>query len=155
MTNTLSMAGKLTRLRERLRTPEWRKYGQVLLMGKFLGIALVFMLALFMHPEMMGLGAHAADPELKEVMSVVAPINTVWTLVAAFLQVFQTAGRLHHARSRILPVTRDRERPDGVRGGHLPLRAALLRLGLRIHVQPRQRIHRHELVLPERRSGDL
>ena len=56
------MAGKLSRLRERLRTPEWRKYGQILLMGKLLGIALVFMLALFMHPEMMGMGAHAARP---------------------------------------------------------------------------------------------
>ena len=82
--NTLSMAGKLSRLRERLRTPEWRKYGQILLMGKFLGIALVFMLALFMHPEMMGMGAHAADPELKG-NDIVNPINTVWTLVAAFL----------------------------------------------------------------------
>jgi ammonium transporter, Amt family len=84
MTHTLSFAGKLSRLRERLRTPEWRKYGQILLMGKFLGIALVFMLALFMHPEMMGLGAHAADPDLKG-NDIVNPINTVWTLVAAFL----------------------------------------------------------------------
>jgi Amt family ammonium transporter len=82
--NTLSMAGKLSRLRERLRTPEWRKYGQILLMGKFMGIALVFMLALFMHPEMMGMGAHAADPELKG-NDIVNPINTMWTLVAAFL----------------------------------------------------------------------
>src|SRR5256885_3402501 len=84
MTNKLSMAGKLSRLRERLRTPEWRKYGQILLMGKFLGIALVFLVALFMHPEMMGLGAHAADPDLKG-NDIVNPLNTVWVLVAAFL----------------------------------------------------------------------
>ncbi len=88
MTTTLSLPGKLTRLRERLRTPEWRKYGQILLMGKFLGVALVFLLALFMHPEMMGFGAHAqapaADPVLKG-NDIVNPINTVWTLVAAFL----------------------------------------------------------------------
>src|SRR5690349_2632938 len=84
MTNTLSLPGKLSRLSERLRTPEWRKYGQILLMGKFVGIALVFILALFMHPEMMGMGAHAADPELKG-YDIVNPINTMWTLVAAFL----------------------------------------------------------------------
>ena len=86
MTNTLSMAGKLSRLRERLRTPEWRKYGQILLMGKFLGVSLVFLLALFMHPEMMGMGAHAQtpDPVLKG-NDIVNPINTMWTLVAAFL----------------------------------------------------------------------
>ena len=86
MTNTLSFAGKLSRLRERLRTPEWRKYGQILLMGKFLGIALVFILALFMHPEMMGLSAHAQtpDPVLKG-NDIVNPVNTVWVLVAAFL----------------------------------------------------------------------
>src|SRR5438552_2201050 len=84
MTNTLSMAGKLSRLRDRLRTPEWRKYGRILMMGKVLGVALVFMLAIFMHPEMIGFGAHAADPELKG-NDIVNPINTVWTLVAAFL----------------------------------------------------------------------
>ncbi len=84
MEKKLSLSGKLKRLSDRLRTPEWRKYGQVLLMGKFLGIALVFILALFMHPEMMGMGAHAADPELKG-NDIVNPINTVWTLVAAFL----------------------------------------------------------------------
>jgi len=84
MTNTLSMAGKLSRLRDRLRTPEWRKYGQILLMGKVLGIALVFLLAVFMHPEMIGFGAHAADPELKG-NDIVNPVNTVWVLVAAFL----------------------------------------------------------------------
>jgi len=84
MTNTLTLSGKLSRLRERLRTPEWRKYGQILLMGKFVGIALVFLLALFMHPEMMGMGAHAADPELKG-NDIVNPVNTVWVLVAAFL----------------------------------------------------------------------
>src|SRR5689334_16634239 len=84
MTNTLSLPGKLSRLRERLRTPEWRKYGQILLLGKVLGVALVFMLALFMHPEMIGFGVHAADPDLKG-NDIVNPVNTVWVLVAAFL----------------------------------------------------------------------
>ena len=84
MTKTLSIAGKLSRLRDRLRTPEWRKYGQILMLGKVLGVALVFLLAIFMHPEMVGFGAHAADPELKG-NDIVNPINTVWVLVAAFL----------------------------------------------------------------------
>ena len=84
MEKRLSLSGKLKRLSERLRTPEWRKYGQILMLGKVLGVALVFMLAIFMHPEMIGFGAHAADPELKG-NDIVNPINTVWVLVAAFL----------------------------------------------------------------------
>ena len=84
MEKRLSLSGKLKRLSERLRTPEWRKYGRILMMGKVLGVALVFVLAIFMHPEMIGFGAHAADPELKG-NDIVNPINTVWVLVAAFL----------------------------------------------------------------------
>jgi len=88
MTNTLSLSGKLSRLRERLRTPEWRKYGQILLMGKLLGVGLVFLLAIFMHPDLIGFGAHAQAPAPDPVLKgndIVNPINTVWTLVAAFL----------------------------------------------------------------------
>src|SRR4029078_7964107 len=85
MERKLSLSGKLKRLSERFRTPEWRKYGQILLMGKFVGIALVFILALFMHPEMMGMGAHAADDPVLKGNDIVNPLNTVWVLVAAFL----------------------------------------------------------------------
>src|SRR5579862_8506310 len=84
MEKRLSWSGKFSRLRERMRMPEWRKYGQLLLVGKLTGVGLVFLLALFMHPEMIGFGAHAADPQLKG-NDIVNPINTVWTLVAAFL----------------------------------------------------------------------
>jgi Amt family ammonium transporter len=84
METRLSFPGKLSRLRDRLRKPEWRKYGQVLLLGKVTGVALIFLLALVMHPEMIGFGAHAADPVLKG-NDIVNPINTVWTLIAAFL----------------------------------------------------------------------
>src|ERR1041385_1964234 len=84
MEKRLSLSGKLQRLSERIRTPEWRKYGQILMMGKVLGVALVFVLAIFMHPEMIGFGAHAADPDLKG-NDIVNPLNTVWVLVAAFL----------------------------------------------------------------------
>ena len=52
------------------------------------------------------------------------------------------AGRLHDAGGRLLPLARNRQRADGVHRRHLPLRPALLRLRLRVHVQPRQRLHR-------------
>lgn len=84
MTTSLTFSNKVQRLRDRLRTPEWRKYGQVLLWGKLAGIALVMLLAIVMHPDMMGFGAYAADPELKG-NDIVNPLNTMWVLVAAFL----------------------------------------------------------------------
>ena len=84
MDNKLSFPGKLVRLRARLRESEWRRYGQILLMGKFTGVALIFLIALFMHPDLIGLGTHAADPQLKG-NDIVNPVNTAWTLIAAFL----------------------------------------------------------------------
>src|SRR5689334_2289695 len=87
MEKRLSFSEKLTRLRHRLREPEWRKYGNILLTGKLTGAALVLVLAIVMHPEMIGFGAHAqsaSDPQLKG-NDIVNPINTVWTLLAAFL----------------------------------------------------------------------
>jgi len=88
MEKRLSFSQKLVRLRHRMRDPEWRKYGRVLLFGKLTGIGLIFLLAVFMHPEMIGFGAHAQasppPPDLKG-NDIVNPINTVWTLLAAFL----------------------------------------------------------------------
>jgi Amt family ammonium transporter len=78
---------KLNRLRDRLRDPEWRRYGTILLTGKFLGMSLLLTAFVFMNPSLFGLGAHAqaaADPVLKG-NDIVNPINTAWTLVAAFL----------------------------------------------------------------------
>ena len=68
----------------RLRDTEWRKYGMVLLTGKFVAIALLFLIALLINPNQVGLRTFAADPTLKG-NDIVNPINTVWTLVAAFL----------------------------------------------------------------------
>jgi len=45
---------------------------------------LIFLVALFMNPDLIGFATHAADPQLKG-NDIVNPINTVWTLVAAFL----------------------------------------------------------------------
>src|ERR1051326_1422189 len=79
----LSMSEKLSRLRKRMRDPEWRQYGKILLGGKALGVGLVILLV------MIGTGkfftsAYAADAPVKA-GDVINPVNTVWTLIAAFL----------------------------------------------------------------------
>src|SRR5712672_371971 len=84
METRLSFPSKINRLRERLRNPEWRQYGKILIMGKLTGVGLILLAALLLNPDLIGFGAHAADPELKG-NDIVNPINTVWTLVAAFL----------------------------------------------------------------------
>src|ERR1700731_2972676 len=79
----LSLTRKLSRLSVRLRDPEWRRYGRLLLAGKALGIGLVLLIitvvsgVLFSH-------VLAADAEVKAA-DVVNPVNTAWTLIAAFL----------------------------------------------------------------------
>jgi ammonium transporter, Amt family len=69
---------------ERLRRPEWRHYGMLLLAGKLIGIALLISGTYFLNPDLLGFKVFAADPALKG-NDIVNPINTVWTLVAAFL----------------------------------------------------------------------
>jgi Amt family ammonium transporter len=76
--------GKLARLRERMRDPEWRQYGAVLYAGKIAGIAVVAIAVYYFNPGLFGHKVFAADPSLKG-NDIVNPINTVWTLVAAFL----------------------------------------------------------------------
>ena len=83
----LSLSAKIKRLRSRLRDPEWRRYGTILLTGKLMGLAVLLTAFVFMNPGLFGFAAHAqaaADPVLKG-NDIVNPINTVWTLVAAFL----------------------------------------------------------------------
>jgi Amt family ammonium transporter len=76
--------GKLARLGERLRDPQWRKYGGVLLAGKIAGIALVAVAVYYINPGLFGHKVFAADPSLKG-NDIVNPVNTMWTLIAAFL----------------------------------------------------------------------
>src|SRR5450755_3613776 len=81
----LSLAQKFSRLLVRLRDPEWRSYGGTLLAGKLLGVGLVLAImavvsaAFFAHVY-----AQAGTPEVKGA-DVVNPVNTAWTLIAAFL----------------------------------------------------------------------
>ena len=83
MKNKVSLFGKLSRLKKRLADAEWRRYGTLLLMGKFVGVALLLLGAILLRPDLMGFGSFAADPDLKG-NDIVNPINTAWTLVAAF-----------------------------------------------------------------------
>ena len=79
----LSFAEKYARLMVRMRDPEWRRYAKVLFGGKLMGVALV-LLMIGIVTVFLGVRVYAADPEVKA-SDIVNPINTVWTLVAAFL----------------------------------------------------------------------
>jgi Amt family ammonium transporter len=79
----LSFAEKYARLMVRMRDPEWRRYAKVLFGGKMMGVALV-LLMIGIVTVFLGVRVYAADPEVKA-SDIVNPINTMWTLVAAFL----------------------------------------------------------------------
>jgi len=81
--SSLTLSRKLSRLRERMHQPEWRKYGATLLFGKVAGVALTLLImaaatALFFNKVY-------ADAGAAKLPDVINPINTAWTLVAAFL----------------------------------------------------------------------
>src|SRR5215475_13579576 len=80
----LMLSQKIARLRIRLQDPQWRRYGALLLIGKLMAIGLLFLGFAFTNPDLLGMKVFAADPVLKG-NDIVNPINTVWTLVAAFL----------------------------------------------------------------------
>jgi Amt family ammonium transporter len=68
-----------------LQDKEWRQYGALLLTGKLVGVALLLAGIAVFNYGVMGGSVHAADaPEVKGA-DIVNPLNTVWTLVAAFL----------------------------------------------------------------------
>src|SRR6184192_2858080 len=79
----LPMAEKFTRLKTRLRDPEWRRYGKLLFAGKAMGVGLVLLIITVISGLFFG-RVFAADAEVKAA-DIANPINTVWTLVAAFL----------------------------------------------------------------------
>ncbi len=85
MKKRLSLSQKISRLQVRLHDNEWRRYGILLLTGKIVGVSLLLIGIVALFPDLLGLGkVFAADPDLKG-NDIVNPLNTVWTLVAAFL----------------------------------------------------------------------
>ncbi len=80
---TLTYSQKLVRLRMRMRDPQWRRYGKLLIAGKIAGIAILIGVVL-LAPEVLGWQSFAADTDLKAT-DIVNPINTLWVLLAAFL----------------------------------------------------------------------
>ena len=81
----LSLAAKFARLRNRLRQPEWRRYGQLLFLGKAMGVTIVLLLITVVSAVFFDrVYAQSSAPEIKAT-DVINPLNTVWTLIAAFL----------------------------------------------------------------------
>ncbi len=80
---TSSVSKKLSILSSRLRDPEWRRYGYLLLTGKALGIAVLFM-AINVISGIFFSKVLAADAPV-QAADIVNPINTIWVLIAAFL----------------------------------------------------------------------
>ena len=68
-----------------MRDPEWRRYGRLLLTGKVLGVGLTLM-TMFVVTSLFfsHVFAQTGTPEVKAA-DIVNPVNTMWTLVAAFL----------------------------------------------------------------------
>ena len=79
----LSLGARFSRLAVRLRDPEWQRYGKLLLLGKAAGVAVVLLCITAVSGLFFG-RVYAADAEVKAA-DIVNPINTVWTLIAAFL----------------------------------------------------------------------
>jgi Amt family ammonium transporter len=79
----LSLPERFSRLAVRLRDPEWQRYGKLLLLGKAAGVTVVLLFIAVVSGLLFG-RVYAADAEVKAA-DIVNPINTVWTLIAAFL----------------------------------------------------------------------
>src|SRR5579863_5922914 len=80
---SLSFSQKLSRLSDRLKQPEWRRYGATVLTGKLAGVGLTLLIMAAV-TGMFFAKVLAADSTVKAA-DIVNPINTVWTLIAAFL----------------------------------------------------------------------
>ena len=76
--------GRLQRWKQKLNSPEWRRYGVLLFAGKMAGLAILAGAAYYFNPGLLGHRVFAADSTVKAT-DIVNPLNTVWTLVAAFL----------------------------------------------------------------------
>ncbi len=80
----LSFSEKVARLGRRLRQREWQKYGGTMLAGKMLGVLAVLLVMGVVTYLFFG-RVLADDAPVVKAADVVNPVNTAWTLVAAFL----------------------------------------------------------------------
>jgi len=101
------MADKFVRLRQRLKDSEWRRYFKTILIGKALGICLM-LVAIVVLPALLramtGSSAYGQTASTAPTPAMIVdlgdmtknptinPINTAWTLVAAFLVFCMQAG---------------------------------------------------------------
>jgi ammonium transporter, Amt family len=81
----LPFSEKVSRLAVRLRDPEWRKYGATLAAGKVVGLGLVLLVMAAMSYFVFGRTVLADDAPVVKAADIVNPVNTAWTLIAAFL----------------------------------------------------------------------
>jgi Amt family ammonium transporter len=81
----LTFSAKLSRLYSRLHDPEWRRYGMLIIGGKLAALALILLAIGIFNPGLLGMASHAAEDPVLKGNDIVNPLNTVWTLVAAFL----------------------------------------------------------------------
>ncbi len=104
----LPLARKFSRLADRMRDPEWRRFGRNLVLGKLLGLAVlaVAIVALNLTGSLFKIKEALADtPAAAAVMAVmpadlidqaknpvINPINTMWVLLGAFLVFGMQAG---------------------------------------------------------------
>jgi Amt family ammonium transporter len=103
----LTYADKFRRLGHRLKDPEWRKYGMTLLLGKFIALGILFLAIIAITAWLKSGNAFAADAPTTAATTapaavdpyvaakggdIINPLNTVWTLVAAFLVFCMQAG---------------------------------------------------------------
>ena len=151
----LSLSQKVSRLGRRLQQPEWRRYGVLLGLGKVLGIAgVLFIMQFVTHTCFTHVLAQSATPPPIKAADIVNPVNTVWTLIAAFLvfgmQVGFTMLEAGFCRSRETVNVLMECIVDTCLCGIL-----FYAIGFRLHVQPWQRLHRLPLVLPAGRARNL
>src|SRR4029077_20515955 len=98
----LTFSGKVSRLAARMREPQWRQYGMLVLAGKALGIAVLFgiisagttLLRTASGTAVLAQGAAAAPDPYKTAIAgdLINPVNTGWVLLGAFLVFGLPAG---------------------------------------------------------------
>lgn len=80
----VSLPRKFTRLGSRLKEREWRKYGATMLAGKLMGVGAALLIGGFV-TTLLFTKVLAADTPGVKAADIVNPVNTAWTLIAAFL----------------------------------------------------------------------